>query len=120
MPLLSQSAYARNRKISRQRVWQLIKAGRIHLVNGLIDVEQADASLQQKPSRTRKRASNDGVVFVQKALRVRVRKQEWSYGCDRCTIPIPIASYTPLPARLICPNCGAEMTVVDLAELKRK
>src|SRR5690348_8491996 len=56
-------------------VWQLIKAGR-----------QADASLQQKPTRTGKTASDDRLVFVQKALSIRVRKQEWSYGCDRCTI----------------------------------
>jgi len=48
--LLTQSAYARHRKISRQRVFQLIKAGRIELVNGLIDVGRADASLERKPT----------------------------------------------------------------------
>ncbi len=113
VPLLSQSAYARHRKISRQRVWQLITAGRIHLTNGLIDVEQADATLEQKPTRARKRTFNE-------AMTIRVRRRECFYECDRCSMPIPMNQYTPLPARLTCPNCGAEITVVDLAELKMK
>jgi len=57
MKFLTQAGYARYRKISRQRVGQLVKAGRIELINGLIDVARADASLQQRPKRARKRQS---------------------------------------------------------------
>lgn len=39
---LSQAAYARHRGVTRNAVWAAVKAGRIHLVGGLVDVEQAD------------------------------------------------------------------------------
>jgi hypothetical protein len=112
--LLTQSAYARHRKISRQRVFQLIKAGRIELVNGLIDVGRADASLERKPT-----GAKNGRRF-KPATNKPTRWRECIYQCDRCSLPISMNRYTPLPARLICPSCGTEVTVVDLAELKTK
>lgn len=46
--LVSQSEYARRRGVSRQRIHQLIREGRIPLVeNGRIDALAADAALAE-------------------------------------------------------------------------
>lgn len=42
MPLVSQAEYAAHRGISRQAVHKAVKAGRIQLVDGKVDVEAAD------------------------------------------------------------------------------
>ena len=112
--LLTQAAYAKYRKVSRQRIGQLAKAGRIELVNGLIDVARADAGLKHKATRAKHRQASD------RATTEPVRGRECVYECDRCSMPIPMDRHTPLPARLICPNCGTDIIVVGLAELKMK
>ena len=84
MKFLTQADYARYRKISRQRVGQLVKAGRIELINGLIDVARADASLQQRPKPTRKQrptrqpSSKSGKRSIRELL----------YVCDSCLAEI--------------------------------
>ncbi len=119
MALLTQAGYAKHRGISRQRVHQLVKSGRIELADGFIDVARADASLNRKPIRAAKttkrspqsqKAGKDASAPILK----------WFYECDRCSAEMPITPATPLPARIICPSCGADMTVVDLIELKRQ
>ena len=44
--LLTQAAYGKYRGVSRQRVGQWLKGGRIELTGGLVDVAAADASLE--------------------------------------------------------------------------
>ena len=95
-------------------MFQLVKAGRIELVNGLIDVGRADASLERKPTGAKNRQRS------KPATNKPTRWRECVYQCDRCSLPISMNRYTPLPARLICSSCGTEVTVVDLAELKTK
>jgi hypothetical protein len=117
MKLLTQSAYARHRKISRQRVFQLVRAGRIELIGGLIDVDRADASMELKPARSTRRRNPSRQPSTQA---VNVPVNEWFYACDRCLMRIPMDPGTPLPAAISCPSCGADISVVDLLELKGK
>lgn len=117
MKLLTQSGYARHRKVSRQRVFQLVRAGRIELIGGLINVDRADASLELKPVRsTRKRTFS--TQPSPKAVNVPI--SEWFYVCDRCSMKIPMNPGTPLPTVIRCPSCGADISVVDLLELTGK
>lgn len=46
MKLIKQSQWAKKHGFSRQYVSQLVKSGVIELINGLVDVEQADATLE--------------------------------------------------------------------------
>ncbi len=115
--LLTQSDYARHRKVSRQRVSQLVRAGRIELIGGRIDVARADTSLELNPIRsTRRRKPNPQPS--PKAVNVAVN--EWFYVCDRCSMTIPMSPATPLPAEISCQSCGADISVVDLLELTGK
>jgi len=116
MKFLTQAGYARYRKISRQRVGQLVKAGRIDLINGLIDVARADASLQQRPKRTRKQQPTKQPSSKSGKRSIR----ELFYVCDSCLAEILVNPGTPLPAAISCPNCGADITVVDLLELNTR
>jgi len=43
VPLVTQAEYARHRGVSRQAVGKAVKAGRVELLNGLVDVEAADS-----------------------------------------------------------------------------
>lgn len=44
--LMTQAAYSRHRKVTRQAVSKAVKRGRIHTVRGMIDPELADAEWQ--------------------------------------------------------------------------
>lgn len=59
MPLLTQAEYARHRKVSAVAVHKAVKAGRINLVNGKIDQEEADR-LWKERSQSRPRTLADG------------------------------------------------------------
>lgn len=53
MPLMNQSEYARHRGISRQAVYQAVRAGRIVLLKGKIDSDAADAAWDSGPQMDR-------------------------------------------------------------------
>lgn len=116
MKLLTQSGYAKHRRISRQRVSQLVKAGRIELINGLIDVARADANLGRK--RRIHTAKKQKLKAEPPSTLVRVPMRVLLYTCDRCSMRIPVKPGTILPAAIRCTNCGADLMVVELAELK--
>ena len=66
MALISQSEWARRQGFSKQYVGKLIKQGKIHLIDGMIDEYTANAELEMKRNidlpRQRK---NHGSYFVQ-------------------------------------------------------
>ena len=66
MALISQSEWARRQGFSKQYVGKLIKQGKIHLIDGMIDEYTANAELEMKRNidlpRQRK---NLGSYFVQ-------------------------------------------------------
>ena len=65
MKLLSQSEFARRQGWSRQYVGKLVKSGKIKLVNGKIDPEQAQAAIkaQSEPSSELRAKPRSGSVL---------------------------------------------------------
>jgi|SRR5579872_3741765 len=118
MKLLTQSGYAKHRRISRQRVSQLVKAGKIEVIDGRIDVARADASLG--PRRRIRTPKKRKLKTEPPSTVVTVPMRALLYTCDRCSMQIPVKPGTILPAAIRCTNCGADLMVVELAELKMK
>ncbi|WP_419835375.1 hypothetical protein [Endozoicomonas atrinae] len=65
MKLLSQSEFARRQGWSRQYVGKLVKSGKITLVNGKVDPEQAQAAIkaQSEPSTELRAKSQSGTIL---------------------------------------------------------
>lgn len=95
---------------------QLVKAGRIELIDGLIDVARADANLGRK--RRIHTAKKQKLKAEPPSTLVRVPMRVLLYTCDRCSMRIPVKPGAILPAAIRCTNCGADLMVVELAELK--
>lgn len=60
MALITQSEYARRKGVTRQAIFEAVKAGRIALVNGKVDEEVADITLQQTTAQPK--ATYNGIL----------------------------------------------------------
>lgn len=106
--LLSQTAYAEQRKVSRQYISKLVKEGVLPLKHGKIDPVQADAILEarREPARATQQQ----------------KKEQQAVQSAAQTIPAPTRSVsdTELPTLLLKTRIKSESEKAKLLEIKAK
>lgn len=124
--LISQSDYARQRGFSRQYVNKLVRSGIIRLVDGKIDLAQADAALDavREPARPLRRKSNDDDQPVQKpspepVAQSPVQPQQLSGGPSP-VLDLPGKASGDLPTLLLRARIKTELKRGNLLDLDEK
>lgn len=106
--LLSQTAYAEKRKVSRQYISKLVKEGVLPLKNGKIDPIQADAILEarREPARQTQQQKTD--------------QQAVQTAAQNIPAPTRSVSDTELPTLLLKTRIKSESEKAKLLEIKAK